>query len=366
MTQPGLVTVMMPAYNAAPYIGQAIESVLAQRYAAWELIIVNDGSTDQTAEIAAAYVDPRIRLVHQANGGESVARNRALELARGEFVAFLDADDLFLPHHLAATVAYLQHTPSVDGVYTDGHYCDSEGSPTELLSSQRRGPFQGWLFEELVLASDVFGPPTCVVLRQEAIAQRQLRFDPAIVIGPDWDFFTRCAEATRFGYLDQRTCLYRVHQTNITLRTTLHKRADSLAQCRQKAIKLQNFSNCAPQTRVAVFYDLLVNLRRGFYPLQDEISGWPEFTSLPKQQRARLLRLMASKNLGESSTQTAIERRYIAKWLTQARALSPLNPHTNLLYTLHRISPNLCKSAINLKQWLTPDVSHSSPFGKLA
>ncbi len=366
MTQPSLVTIMMPAYNAAPYIGQAIESVLAQRYPTWELIIVNDGSTDQTAEIAATYSDLRIRLVHQANGGEAVARNRALELARGEFVAFLDADDLFLPDHLAAAVAFLQDTPSVDGVYTDGHYCDSEGNPTALLSSQRRGPFQGWLFEELVLASDVFGPPTCVVLRQEAIAQRQLRFDPAIVIGPDWDFFTRCAEVARFGYLDQRTCLYRVHQTNITVRTDLRKRADSLAQCRQKAIKLQSFATCTPHTRVAVFYDLLINLRRGFYQLQDEISDWPEFTSLPQQERARLLRLMASKNLGESSEQTAIERRYIAKWLTHARALRPLNPQTNLLYMLHRISPNLCKSVINIKQWLTPDVSHNSPFGKLA
>ena len=263
--RPGLVSIMMPAYNAEQYIGQAIESVLAQTYVHWELILVNDGSTDGTVAIATRYTDPRIKLIHQVNGGESAARNTALEKMTGEFVAFLDADDVYLPDHLEAAVGYLMNYPRCDGVYTDGYYCNQNGTRIKTLSSRRRGPFEGRVFEETVRASDVFGPPLCVVLRYNLIARHNLRFDTNIVIGPDWDFFTQFADVAQFGYLDQCTCLYRVHQSNITFRTDLKARALDTAKCRTKAIKMQNFAACSPETRLAVFYDLLVN-RLGSFP----------------------------------------------------------------------------------------------------
>ncbi len=98
--EPGLVSVMMPAYNAERYIRPAMESLLAQTYSRWELIVVNDGSKDATAAIARSFDDPRIRVIDQPNGGEASARNTALRTMRGEFVAFLDADDAYLPEHL--------------------------------------------------------------------------------------------------------------------------------------------------------------------------------------------------------------------------------------------------------------------------
>jgi glycosyltransferase involved in cell wall biosynthesis len=387
--QPGLVTVMMPAYNAASYIAAAIESVLAQSYAAWELLIVNDGSTDATGEIAARYGDPRVRLVHQPNGGESVARNHALELARGEFVAFLDADDLFLPDHLALTVAFLQANPAYDGVYTDGYYIHGdyrkqsnsdkvgqthdngkqENATGARLSSQRRGPFRGWLFEELVLASDVFGPPICVVVRSSTIAQQGLRFDPTIVIGPDWDFWTRLAEFATFAYLDGATCLYRVHQTNITVRTGEQKRAASLARCREKAIGLASFARCSDWTRVAAFYDLLINLRRGDYVRQDEISEWPTFAALPQLDQARLLRLMVSKNLAHHAQHGTAEQQRIEQWLARSRALNPRCRRAKLLQVVHRLNPTICQqlctSLVQAKRLLRPQRATSSPFGEL-
>jgi glycosyltransferase involved in cell wall biosynthesis len=380
---------MMPAYNAASYIAAAIESILAQNYAAWELLIINDGSTDATGEVAARYSDPRMRLVHQANGGEAVARNRALELAHGEFIAFLDADDLFLPDHLALAVAFLQTNPAYDGVYTDGFYIDghyrkqsnsdNEGQTQDnreqqsargaRLSSQRRGPFQGWLFEELVLASDVFGPPICVVVRNSTIAQHAMRFDPAIVIGPDWDFWTRLAEFAHFGYLDAATCLYRVHQTNITVRTGEQKRAASLARCREKAIGLESFTHCNDGIRVAAFYDLLINLRRGDYARQDEISEWPTFAALPQLEQARLLRLMVSKNLAHHAQHGAIERQRIEQWLARSRALNPRCRRAKLLQVVHRLNPTICQqlcvSLVRAKRLLRPQPATSSPFGEL-
>jgi glycosyltransferase involved in cell wall biosynthesis len=360
MMQSGLVSIMMPAYNAASYIGQAIESVLAQHYSNWELIIVDDGSTDPTAALCARYPDPRIRRFHQPNSGEAGARNRALQEMKGEFIAFLDADDLYLPHHLEVTVSHLQQHPEHAGVYTDGHHCNANGVPTTMLSGRRRGPFQGWIFEEVVLASDVFGPPLCVMIRREVVIQERLRFDPAIVIGPDWDFFTRYAEVARFGYVNQATCLYRVHQTNITRQVDLQRRAAYLARCRQKAIQLQKFSTCSATIRGAVFYDLLINLLRGSYRQQEEISQWPEFTCLPVTEQARLLRLLAGSSIGDSKALP-----YVEKWLERSFAMNPYDLRGGLLYVLYKLSPALCKIVVQAKQSIQPQPTHDSPFGKL-
>jgi len=96
-----LVSIMMPAYNAGKYIGRAIESVLAQTYENWELIIIDDCSTDNTYEIAASYKDPRIRILrHEQNMGVGSSRNDALSASRGQWVAVLDADDEWLPQRL--------------------------------------------------------------------------------------------------------------------------------------------------------------------------------------------------------------------------------------------------------------------------
>src|SRR3990172_7899939 len=119
----GLVSVMMPAYNAGRYIAQSIESVLAQEYSNWELIIVNDGSSDKTPQIAARYTgDPRIKLVHQANGGEAAARNTALQHMRGDYVSFLDADDLYFPDALSNLSRFLDTHPEYGVVFSDGYF----------------------------------------------------------------------------------------------------------------------------------------------------------------------------------------------------------------------------------------------------
>lgn len=107
-----LVSVVIPAYNAASYIARAVDSVLAQTYPWREILVVNDGSTDATARVLAAYGDA-IQALHQANAGAGSARNRGLRAARGEFVAFLDADDRWLPDKLARQVKTLTANPSI-------------------------------------------------------------------------------------------------------------------------------------------------------------------------------------------------------------------------------------------------------------
>jgi hypothetical protein len=341
---------MMPAYNAADYIGLAIESALAQRLADWELIVVDDGSTDATAEIAARYPDPRIRLLRQTNAGESAARNQAVEAMRGRYVAFLDADDLFHPDHLERTAAFLEAWPDADGVYTDGDHCDEAGRLLRPLSSRRRGPFEGDLFEPLARASDVFGPPLCVMLRRDAIERRKLRWDPAIVIGPDWDFFIRFAEDADFGYIPERTCVYRVHTSNITVRTGVAKRRASLALCREKTIRLSRFGECSVETRVWVFYDLLVVLLDGQPERQAEVIGWPQFAALPSEEQSRLLRLMAGRALvtGDAGT-------HVGAWLDAAHRLNGADRRAAALATLYRVSPGACRWLLTKSRGGAPD-----------
>jgi glycosyltransferase involved in cell wall biosynthesis len=358
-TVPGLISVMMPAYNAERFIGQAIDSLFSQTYANWELIVVNDGSTDDTAAVAGRYFDPRIHLVNQENGGESMARNTALSLMRGEFVAFLDADDQYFPEHLETAAGYLNANPSREGVYTDGFHCDTDGRLLKSLSSRRRGPFEGWLFEELIRASDVFGPPLCIVLRRKPILERNLSYDPRIVIGPDWDFNTRFAEFTSFGYIDRYTCLYRVHKTNITVRTTLEKRNSSLAICREKAIKLGGFARCSLQTQSYVFYELLVELLAGQVARQAEIIQWPEFLALPASEQARILRLMATHSLDDAPS-----RPYVQAWLDHSHRLDPHDWRITMLRRINRFSPALFRTITAHKGQQTGESPLSDVFAE--
>lgn len=105
----GLVSIIMPTYNCGRFIGESIRSVLAQTYTNWELLIVDDCSTDNTAEVVAAFTDPRIHYQrNEHNSGAAVTRNTALRMAKGRYIAFLDSDDLWLPEKLEKQIAFMQ------------------------------------------------------------------------------------------------------------------------------------------------------------------------------------------------------------------------------------------------------------------
>lgn len=139
------VTVVIPAYNAARYLPAAINSVLAQTLNDWELIIVNDGSKDDTAAVVKSYLtDIRIKLIDQQNKGVSAARNAGIKAAAGKFIAFLDADDSFMPENLQRKHDVLNANVTLDFVYSDIWKCDAElnnlyvekGVPVENLFAE--------------------------------------------------------------------------------------------------------------------------------------------------------------------------------------------------------------------------------------
>jgi glycosyltransferase involved in cell wall biosynthesis len=132
------VSVIIPLYNKAPYIQRALESVVTQTYANFEVVVVDDGSTDGGDEIVARCSDPRVKLIRQKNAGPGAARNRGLREARGEFVAFLDADDEWLPEFLAKAIAYLQRHEEVATISL-GHRDDSRGPGAVAATWNARG-----------------------------------------------------------------------------------------------------------------------------------------------------------------------------------------------------------------------------------
>src|SRR5262249_19908208 len=120
-----VVSVIVPTYNRAETIRAAIASVKRQTFVDWELIVVDDGSTDGTASLIEAS-DPRLVLIRQANQGVNAARNAAMLRARGRYIAFLDSDDEWLPHHLELSVAFFRAHPGED--FLSGEFCE-DGSP---------------------------------------------------------------------------------------------------------------------------------------------------------------------------------------------------------------------------------------------
>ena len=344
------VSIIMPAYNVQQYIGLAIESVLAQRFVDWELVIVNDGSKDNTRDVIARYTDPRITCIDQQNGGEAAARNTALDHIQGDYIAFLDADDFYRNDHLELTIGYLQQHAEKDAVYTDGVHIDPQGKQLMSLSSRRRGPFEGDLFEQIIRASDVFGPPGCVVVRAAPIQHAHLRFDTGIGYGTDWDFWARFSATAQFGYVNEATYFYRIHPTNLTLSTDTQKRFLAWSKCRSRAIKMGEFNTCSLDAREAIFYDLLVVLLNGKPDEQGRVVLWPEFKELPVFTQAKLLRLMASKAVAATGGSP-----YVKEWFELSRKLNPSDWRGRMLFVLYKFSPGLCHRMLNIKSMARPN-----------
>ncbi|MBW4526116.1 MAG: glycosyltransferase family 2 protein [Phormidium tanganyikae FI6-MK23] len=127
------ITIVVPVYNVEAYIGEAIQSILAQTYPHFEVILVNDGSQDRSIEICSQFDDPRIKILHQENQGPAAARNLGIRHAQGEYVAFLDGDDLWTEDKLAKHVEHLDLNPEVGVSFCPSRFIDDKGDSIGLL-----------------------------------------------------------------------------------------------------------------------------------------------------------------------------------------------------------------------------------------
>jgi glycosyltransferase involved in cell wall biosynthesis len=203
---PPKVSVVIPTYNRSQALRPTIESVLAQAYADWELLLVDDGSTDDTPEVARSYRDPRIRSVRQENRGHAAARNRGLELARGEYLAYLDHDDRWPQEKLQFQVAYLDEHPEVGVVYGRLLYIDEEGTPQSCL----RGPEpQGWIFKLLLRDHGCLYTMSLPMMRTALVRQVGGFFHSADT-ADDLCLWLRLAQITQFGFIPEILVEYTV------------------------------------------------------------------------------------------------------------------------------------------------------------
>jgi glycosyltransferase involved in cell wall biosynthesis len=199
------ISIIMAAYNAERFIAESIRSVLAQTYTNWELLLVNDGSTDQTENIIASFQDARIRYFTQANAGVSAARNKGLAAMRGVYFCFLDADDILPPESLTVRVGYLEAHPDVDML--DG-VVEVRDEKLETVLRIYRPSFTGNPAGEYVrLNEQVFFGPNLFLRRKE----RHYYFKEGMTHAEDLWFYTELAWTgnLRYDHVDDLVYLYR-------------------------------------------------------------------------------------------------------------------------------------------------------------
>ncbi len=198
-----LVSVVIPTHDRAAATERAARSVLAQSHRALELLVIDDGSTDGTAERVEALGDPRLRVVRQRNAGVAAARNRGLAEAKGAYVAFLDSDDAWRPDKLARQVAALEAAPARVGICTTGAEIRPRVGPAEI----RRPEIRGDAFAALLLRNLVHAPTSCALIRRE-VAEAVGGFDPTLPAIEDWEWLQRATRLYDIAAVDEPLTLY--------------------------------------------------------------------------------------------------------------------------------------------------------------
>lgn len=204
------VSVVIPTYQLARYVGEAVASVLAQTHPADEIIVVDDGSTDDTQAVLAPYQD-RVRVVQQANAGVSNARNRGARESNGELLAFLDADDVWEPRKLEVQLDRLASRPDAVASFTEALFVDDATGRTTHVR-YRNDPD---MVATLLVAGCVIGNNSSVVVRHDVFTEVG-GYDPRMSQSADWDLWLRLAARGPFDLVSEPLVRYRVHASSMS------------------------------------------------------------------------------------------------------------------------------------------------------
>lgn len=255
------VSIIVPCFNYGHYLSDTLDGILAQSFDAWECIVVDDGSTDNTASVAAAYAenDARIRYIHQPNAGLSAARNTGLAAARGRYIQLLDADDGIAPRKLPIQAAYLDEHPDADLVYGNAQYFSTD---ITQLDDERSDDGGNRHLRKTACGKDLLAmlcrdnimEVSCALFRRSMV-EKVGHFDTDYRSFEDWQFWFRCAltdacfhyqpqEGTetyiRYGHASMMRHLRRMNEAGIQIRRFMHAHLDGrLAQYnRYRLVKL--------------------------------------------------------------------------------------------------------------------------------
>jgi glycosyltransferase involved in cell wall biosynthesis len=303
-----LVSVVVPTFNRSKLVVEAAESILAQTYRPIEIIIVDDGSSDDTAMSVDRFVEDKdqnaiIVYLRQENKGGNVARNRGIQEAHGEFVAFLDSDDLWHPDKLKNQISVFSDRAEFGAVYCGVRHIDAEtGDVTETAS--RVYP-SGRLLEEM-LVKDVTAPTSTYIVRK-AVFDKIGGFDESLKARQDWDMWIRVASSYAIGCVPEALVDFRDHagprtasnpQREIDAYRLIRKKYASLLEAAPKAVRLKaTASYYRRMGRVHLHHSISRPKALGYYTAS--IVTWPfDFDSyaafagffLPRNFRASLHR----------------------------------------------------------------------------
>ena len=204
------VSVVIPAYNKADLTIKTVESVLRQTYGNVEIIVVDDGSTDDTKVKLQLFGD-RINYIYKQNGGACSARNVGIKQATGEYIALIDCDDIIYPEKIAKSVECLEERDDYGFVYTGAYFIDRDDNVISEYGISNR-PASGWIASKLILNNCICN--STVVVRKECFKEVGF-FDEKIFIPGDWDMWLRLSEKYKAAYIDDKLTGYRLTDSYI-------------------------------------------------------------------------------------------------------------------------------------------------------
>jgi glycosyltransferase involved in cell wall biosynthesis len=224
------VSVVITCYKYAHYLPLAMDSVLRQTHRNVEVIMVNDGSPDNTDEVMQRYLsDPRVVYIKQANAGQAVAKNNGIARATGDFIAFLDADDIWADDKLEKQLPLFAN-PEVGVVYCRVSYMDENGQPYALEARELMEPQRGWIVQHLF--KDNLIPFCAAVVRRECFDTVGV-MDTSFRMGIDWDLWLRMSVKYQFDYVDEPLLRYRVGHSGQMSKNFLVREQDTMRIMKQ-------------------------------------------------------------------------------------------------------------------------------------
>jgi glycosyltransferase involved in cell wall biosynthesis len=232
------VSVVIAAYNAERTLSETLKSIGAQTFRDFEVIVVDDGSTDGTSEVVgeiaagAGAASPRMICQRQPNRGPAAARNRGFDAARGRYLAFVDADDLWMPEKLEKQVGYLDAHPEDGMVYSDAEVFDGESGKTLCRVSDKCRLYEGNVLERLFLTCFI---PSATPMVRRAVFEAAGLFDESreLEMAEDWAMWLRIASCWRVGLVREPLAKYRIHGASITHSSN----ADALYESKRKVVE---------------------------------------------------------------------------------------------------------------------------------
>ena len=304
MTVP-LVSVVIPAYNRAHLLPETLESVLAQSYTSIETIVVDDGSTDNTAQLLEGY-GPHIRVIAQANQGEGPARNTGIAAARGTYIAFVDSDDIWLPEKLERQLQVLTSRPDLRWAYSDAYVFDGATGRKLYRCGQRIRQWEGAIARRLLVA-DFIPSPTPVVHR--SVFDEVGGFS-SLVIGADWEMWLRIASRYPAVKVNGALAGYRVHAGMVSGGESVLSLLDQRLQVIARAVAFSPVTYASARARALSYQYILAG--RAFMKQGDPRSASKMYRSARRCNPLSALPYLSLLTLILGGTYAPLARAYIA------------------------------------------------------